>query len=50
MKEQEIDDQLVVYGRKFSSHLLLGTARYEPPSRLDPAMLAVSLQGMAIMS
>jgi thiazole synthase len=51
MKAREIDDQLVLYGRKFSSRLLLGTARYESPSLLDdairaadPAMLTVSLR------
>lgn len=51
MTEQQIDDQLVLYGRKFSSRLLLGTARYESPSLLadavraaDPAMLTVSLR------
>ena len=51
MKEQGADDQLVVYGRKFSGRMLLGTARYESPSLLidairaaDPAMLTVSLR------
>jgi thiazole synthase len=51
MSERESDDQLVLYGRKFSSRLLLGTARYESPSLLydairaaDPAMLTVSLR------
>jgi thiazole synthase len=51
MKERQIDDQLVIYGRTFSSRLLLGTARYESPSLLDnairaadPAMLTVSLR------
>jgi thiazole synthase len=51
MRERETDDQLVLYGRKFSSRLLLGTARYESPSLLDdairvadPAMLTVSLR------
>jgi thiazole synthase len=51
MKERQIDDQLVIYGRRFSSRLLLGTARYESPSLLDnsiraadPAMLTVSLR------
>jgi len=49
--ERPIDDQLVIYGRRFSSRLLLGTARYESPSLLDnairaadPAMLTVSLR------
>ena len=51
MRERQIDDQLVLYGRKFSSRLLLGTARYDSPSLLgdairaaDPAMLTVSLR------
>jgi thiazole synthase len=51
MTERQIDDQLVIYGRRFSSRLLLGTARYESPSLLDnairaadPAMLTVSLR------
>jgi thiazole synthase len=51
MSERETDDRLVIYGRKFSSRLLLGTARYESPSLLydairaaDPAMLTVSLR------
>ena len=51
MSELETDDQLVIYGRRFSSRLLLGTARYESPSLLDdviraadPAMLTVSLR------
>jgi thiazole synthase len=51
MTERRIDDQLVIYGRRFSSRLLLGTARYESPSLLDnairaadPAMLTVSLR------
>jgi thiazole synthase len=51
MRERQIDDQLVIYGRSFSSRLLLGTARYESPSLLDnairaadPAMLTVSLR------
>jgi thiazole synthase len=51
MSERQIHDQLVLYGRRFSSRLLLGTARYESPSLLDnairaadPAMLTVSLR------
>jgi thiazole synthase len=51
MSERQINDQLVIYGRRFSSRLLLGTARYESPSVLDdairaadPAMLTVSLR------
>ena len=57
MKERQIDDQLVIYGRRFSSRLLLGTARYESPSLLDnairaadPAMLTVSLRRQAASS
>lgn len=49
MRDQE--GQLVLYGQKFSSRLLLGTARYESPSLLteaigaaDPAMITVSLR------
>lgn len=51
MKRQEIEDQLTLYGRSFTSRLLLGTARYDSPSVLadaicaaDPAMLTVSLR------
>src|ERR1700688_1439157 len=51
MSERQINDQLVIYRRRFSSRLLLGTARYESPSVLDdairaadPAMLTVSLR------
>jgi len=51
MTEPRIDDQLVIYGRTFTSRLLLGTARYKSPSVLenairaaDPAMLTVSLR------
>jgi Thiazole biosynthesis protein ThiG len=51
MRERPMDDQLVLYGRKFSSRLLLGTAGHESPSLLDdairaadPAMLTVSLR------
>lgn len=46
-----MEDQLTLYGRSFTSRLLLGTARYESPSLLadaisaaDPAMLTVSLR------
>jgi len=45
------EDQLVLYGQKFCSRLLLGTARYDSPSLLsdaiyaaDPAMLTVSVR------
>jgi thiazole synthase len=51
MKEPETNDHLVLYGHKFSSRLLLGTARYASPSLLDdairaadPALLTVSLR------
>ena len=51
MRERETDDPLVLYGNRFSSRLLLGTARYESPRQLtdaigvaDPAMLTVSVR------
>jgi thiazole synthase len=51
MREQKTDDPLVLYGRRFSTRLLLGTARYESPRQLtdaiavaDPAMLTVSVR------
>jgi thiazole synthase len=51
MRERQTDDPLVLYGNRFSSRLLLGTARYESPRQLtdaigvaDPAMLTVSLR------
>jgi thiazole synthase len=57
MKERQIDDQLFIYGHRFSSRLLLGTARYESPSLLDnairaadPAMLTVSLRRQIAVS
>jgi hypothetical protein len=31
MPERETDDLLVLYGNRFPSRLLLGTARYESP-------------------
>ena len=44
-------DQLTLYGKGFSSRLLLGTARYDSPSLLEdtilaanPAMVTVSLR------
>ena len=44
-------DSLTLYGRAFSSRILLGTARYESPTQLlasigaaDPAMLTVALR------
>jgi thiazole synthase len=50
MYDQE-KDQLTLYGRRFTSRLLLGTARYESPQQLldaslaaEPAMLTVSLR------
>jgi thiazole synthase len=51
MERQAIPDELILYGRKFTSRLLLGTARYDSPSILadaiavaDPALLTVSLR------
>ena len=51
MEERQSDDQLVLYGRTFTSRLLLGTARYDSPSILAeaiyaaaPAMLTLSLR------
>ncbi len=51
MNGPHMEDQLNLYGRSFSSRLLLGTARYDSPSLLadaisaaDPAMLTVSLR------
>jgi thiazole synthase len=48
---RQSDDQLVLYGRTFTSRLLLGTARYASPSLLAgairaaaPAMLTMSLR------
>ena len=51
MERQAIQDELILYGRGFTSRLLLGTARYDSPSVLadaiavaDPALLTVSLR------
>jgi thiazole synthase len=51
MEEREAEDQLILYGHRFTSRLLLGTARFDSPSLLagaiaaaDPAMLTVSLR------
>jgi thiazole synthase len=51
MERQAIQDELILYGRRFTSRLLLGTARYDSPSLLadaigvaDPALLTVSLR------
>jgi len=51
MGQRETDDPLVLYGNRFPSRLLLGTARYESPCQLadaiavaDPAMLTVSVR------
>jgi thiazole synthase len=51
MGRQAIQDELILYGRRFTSRLLLGTARYDSPSLLadaiaaaDPALLTVSLR------
>ena len=46
-----MEDQLTLYGQRFPSRLILGTARYESPAQLanairraNPAMLTVSLR------
>jgi thiazole synthase len=51
MKGRETEGQLTLYGRSFTSRLLLGTARYDSPSLLadaisaaEPAMLTVSVR------
>jgi hypothetical protein len=51
MERQAIQDELILYSRRFTSRLLLGTARYDSPSLLadaigvaDPALLTVSLR------
>ena len=51
MNTFESDDDLVLYGRRFSGRLLLGTARYPSPAVLEaavrrarPAMLTASLR------
>lgn len=51
MQKRKIADPLTLYGRTFSSRMLLGTARYDSPAVLadairaaDPAMLTVSLR------
>jgi thiazole synthase len=51
MEGQAIQDELILYGRRFTSRLLLGTARYDSPALLadairvaDPALLTVSLR------
>ena len=51
MERQAIQDELILYGRRFSSRLLLDIARYESPQQLtnaicaaEPAMLTVSLR------
>jgi len=51
MEGREMNDQLTLYGRSFTSRLLLGTARYDSPALLadairvaDPALLTVSLR------
>jgi thiazole synthase len=51
MERQAIQDELILYGRRFASRLLLGTARYDSPAVLadairvaDPALLTVSLR------
>jgi thiazole synthase len=51
MERQAIQDELILYGRRFTSRLLVGTARYDSPALLadairvaDPALLTVSLR------
>lgn len=51
MERHAIQDELILYGRRFTSRLLLGTARYDSPSILaeaitvaNPALLTVSLR------
>lgn len=51
MEGREMKDQLTLYGRSFTSRLLLGTARYDSPALLadairvaDPALLTLSLR------
>ena len=51
MTNPEDEDQLTLYGQRFASRLLLGTARYESPLQLsdaisaaDPALVTVSLR------
>ena len=51
MEKQAIQDELILYGRRFTGRLLLGTARYDSPALLadairvaDPALLTVSLR------
>ncbi len=51
MEGREMKDQLTLYGRSFTSRLLLGTARYDSPALLadairaaDPALLTVSFR------
>jgi len=51
MEASEQSDPLTLYGQRYNSRLLLGTARYESPHQLaeavaaaDPAMLTVSVR------
>jgi thiazole synthase len=51
MEGRRCDDRLTVYGQRFRSRLLLGTARYDSPALLadairvaDPALLTASLR------
>ena len=57
MEGRQSDDQLELYGRTFSSRLLLGTARYASPAVLAdairaaaPAMLTLSLRRQVLGS
>ncbi|MFZ3368763.1 MAG: thiazole synthase [Candidatus Sulfotelmatobacter sp.] len=51
MKTGEIEDQFILFGQRFTSRLLLGTARYQSPRQLtdaieaaNPAMVTVSVR------
>ena len=51
MERQAIQNELILYGKRFTSRILLETARYESPQQLtdaisaaEPAMLTVSLR------
>ena len=46
----EQDDDLIFYGRRFSSRLLLGTARYPSPAVLNDAIQASGAQSQPRMS
>jgi thiazole synthase len=51
MEDDVTEDQLTLYGQRFSSRLLLGSARYQSPDQMrdaisaaDPALVTVSLR------